>query len=221
MKEKFQKKKKLLFVAIAVVIVVTLVFLPVLFNHGKSGTTISKATLKKAVNISKLSTAEFTYEGITEKTNDKGEAIYHIYYEASVNAGMNLKDIDFDIDHNNKTVTPILPEMAISTPVIDESVIEFLPTDANVDMREVIEICKADANKEIENAPIIKETALRNMHTTIEALLMPILNSNGYKIVWQDENSTNHQSNSGADNSNSTDASTKSGNGDGDNNENA
>lgn len=181
------KKKRILPIAIAVIIVVVVVaVLSTVLTMNAAGATVSEVSLKKAVSINKLSTAEFTYEGIAEKCNDKGDVVYHIYYEASANAGMDLEKIDFKIDADKKTVTPILPEMTIDAPVIDESVIDFLPKNANVNMREVIEICKADATNEIEGTPMIKETARRNMRSTIEALLVPILESNGYKIVWEE-----------------------------------
>ncbi len=201
-----KKKKKILPMTIAVIVVVVIVaVLSTVLTMNAAGTTVSEVSLKKAVSINKLSTAEFTYEGIAEKCNDKGDVIYHIYYEASANAGMDLEKIDFKIDADKKTVTPILPEMTIDAPVIDESVIDFLPKNANVNMREVIEICKADATNEIEETPMIKETALRNMRSTIEALLVPILESNGYKIVWEDAAAEQTDKNAD-DNTNSNEA---------------
>lgn len=149
--------------------------------------------MKKAVSINKLSTAEFTYEGIAEKLNDKGEAVYHIYYKATATSGMDLSSIEFKIDQGQKTVTPILPEVSVYDPVVDESAIEYLPKDANIDLREVIDICKQDALNEVEKAPSFKETSARNMRSTIEALLVPLLESNGYSIVWDNESTSNNQ----------------------------
>ena len=183
-----KKRKRILLpiVVIVIVVVAAVAILSTVLTMNNTGATVSEVNLKKAVSINKLSTAEFTYEGIAEKCDDNGKVVYHIYYEASATAGMDLEKIDFKIDPDKKTVTPILPKMSIDTPVIDESVIDFLPKNANINMREVIQICKADASNEIKETPAIKETALRNMRSTIEALLVPILESNGYQIVWED-----------------------------------
>lgn len=180
-----KKRPRLIGIIIAVVIAVALIaILPGVFNAGNKGTTITETSLKKAVSINKLSTAEFTYEGIAEKLNDRGEAVYHIYYKATATSGMDLSSIEFKIDQDRKTVTPILPEVSVYDPVVDESAIEYLPKNANIDLREVIEICKQDALKEVEKAPAFKEASSRNMRSTIEALLVPLLENNGYSIVW-------------------------------------
>lgn len=191
--DKQKKRPRLIGIVITVVIAVLLIaILPGIFNAGNKGTTITETSLKKAVSINKLSTAEFTYEGIAEKLNERGEAIYHIYYKASATSGMDLSSIEFKIDQNQRTVTPILPEVSVYDPVVDESAIEYLPKDANIDLREVIEICKQDALREIEKAPAFKETSARNMRSTIEALLVPLLENNGYSIVWDNENASNN-----------------------------
>ena len=190
-----KKRPRLIGIVIAVVIVVALIaILPGVFNAGNKGTTITETSLKKAVSINKLSTAEFTYEGIAEKLNDRGEAVYHIYYKATATSGMDLSSIEFKIDQGQKTVTPILPEVSVYDPVVDESAIEYLPKDANIDLREVIEICKQDALNEVEKAPSFRETSARNMRSTIEALLVPLLESNGYSIVWDNESTSDNPS---------------------------
>ena len=72
-----------------------------------------------------------------------------------------------------------------------------MPKDANIDLREVIEICKQDALNEVEKAPSFKETSARNMRSTIEALLVPLLESNGYSIVWDNESTSDNPSDTG------------------------
>lgn len=214
-----KKRRILLPIAVIIVIIAVIAILPTVLTANNAGSTLSEVSLKKAVSINKLSTAEFTYEGIAEKCDENGKVIYHIYYEASATAGMDLDKIDFKIDPDKKTVTPILPEMSIDTPVIDESVIDFLPKSANVDMREVIEICKADATNEIKETPVIRETALRNMRSTIEALLVPILESNDYKILWDD--ALDKQESVETDTASTEEGSSKSEDAEGDNNESA
>lgn len=197
-RKRLSTKAKLIGIAIiAIAVILLIAFLPGAINSGKKGTTLSVVSLKQAVNISKLSTAEFAYQGITEKLNDQGKAEYHISYKTTVTSGIDMESIEFKIDHEKRTVTPVLPEVSVYDPVIDETSIDYLPKSANIDLREVIELCKQDALSEIEQAPVLKETATNNMRSTIEALLIPLLESNGYTIDWGDENASSDQDNAG------------------------
>lgn len=189
-KKKTRKKRSKISLPVIIVIVVIIIaliaILPGLVNCGNKGQTISNTTLKQALNISKLSTAELTYEGIADKVDDRGNPVYYVYYKATVDSGIDFDQINFRISDSEKTITPILPEITIGDPVIDESAIEFMPSDANAELRDVIEICKQDAANEIKDHSRFKETSLRNLHSTIEALLVPLLKGTGYSIVWDD-----------------------------------
>lgn len=171
--------------ASAVVVVVVAATAPAIFSPSK-GVTVSEATLKDAVAVSKLSTAEFTYEGIAEKTNDQGDVDYHIYYKATANSGIDMSEISFAIDEAAKTITPSLPAITIGNPVIDESSLDYLPKGASVDMREVLDVCKADMQREASQNSGLLQTAESNLRATIEALLMPILGNSGYSVAWEE-----------------------------------
>lgn len=176
-------------ITIAVAAAVIVAGLSIYEMVTSTGTTIvSKASLTKAVSISKLSTAEFTYNGIAEKLRDSdGEDVeYHVYYEARATAGIDMEKIDFQIDETNHTVTPILPEVTVGEPVVDESKLAYLPEGVDVNMREVLMLCKEDAQQEMASNPQIRETAYENLRSTVEALLMPLLKGNGYTINWTD-----------------------------------
>ena len=56
----------------------------------------------------------------------------------------------FDIDNEAKTVHPILPEIQIKQPVLDEKQFSFMPDDANIDLKTVIKTCKVDVVKEVK-----------------------------------------------------------------------
>lgn len=178
-------------ITVAVVVAVAVVGLSIYEMATSTGTTtVSKASLTKAVSISKLSTAEFTYNGIAEKLRDPdGEDVeYHVYYEARATAGIDMEKIDFQIDEANHTVTPIFPEVTVGEPVVDESKLAYLPEGVDVNLREVLMLCKEDAQREMESNPQIRETAYENLRSTVEALLMPLLKGNGYAIHWADSN---------------------------------
>lgn len=186
--KRIPKKTKLIFVfVVAVVVVLAVAFVPGIISSFGKGTTVSEATLKKAVEISKLSTAEFSYNGIAEKIDENGNAVYYIYYEATADAGIDMEAIQFKVDQDQKMITVVLPDINVDNPVIDESAIECLPHDANIDLKEVLEICKADVQREISESANIKKTAIGNIRATLEALMLPLVSDGGYTIFWEDE----------------------------------
>lgn len=182
--KKMSKKAKIAVgVVVLAVVVVLVAIVPGVFSKNQA-VTISEVSLKQAVNISKLSTAEFSYKGIATKNDDSGNPSIYIYYEATANTSVDMSQIDFVVDETGKTITPTIPPVSIDGVVIDESSLDFLPKDADADMREVIELCKADMWNEATQNPNLIEAAENNLKATIEALLMPILGDEGYSIVW-------------------------------------
>lgn len=176
--------KAVIVVAVVAVIVIVAATVPGILNSGRQGVTVSKASLKEAVSISKLSTAEFSYNGIAEKLDDQGNVAYHIYYEATAKSGIDMDQVEFDIDQANKIITVLLPPISVGSPVIDESKVEYLPSNASVMLREVIELCKNDVQRELESNTNIRKAAEENLRSTLEALLLPIIGNEGYQLQW-------------------------------------
>lgn len=145
---------------------------------------VTISTLKQVVNISDLSTARYTYNGIAVKKDDDGNVICHVYYEAYVDAGIDMSKIEFAIDEEEKTICPALPEIAVEDPVVDSSSVVFFETNPNISLSEVIEICEKDALDEVNASKQIIQTAEENLRSTIEALLTPLTKSEGYSIRW-------------------------------------
>lgn len=145
---------------------------------------VTISTLERVVNISDLSTARYTYNGIAEKKDDEGNAICHVYYEAYVDAGVDMAKISFAIDEESKTVYPTLPEITVHDPVVDSSSVDFFEANPSISLAEVIEICKKDALDEVRSSEQIIQTAEENLRSTVEALLTPLTKSEGYSISW-------------------------------------
>lgn len=176
----------------AVIIIVVLAVAGGLFSASllaNPGSTqiITSSTLERLVNISKLSTAEFVYNGIADKINDDGSTAYHVYYASSVRASIDMGEIDFDIDEEARTVTPILPNITIDDPVLDETSLQLMPRNPNSSLPELISLCKQDALTEVKSDGQIYATAQENLRSTIEALLNPLLEQSGYTLVWNDD----------------------------------
>lgn len=157
------------------------------FDEEKE-TIVSASTLMDAVDISELSTAQYTYKGIVTKySNEKQTRIKcRIYYEAKVKAGIDMGEIDFNIDEENKVVRPILPAIKITVKSVDESSIDYMPSNTKIDLKEVLSLCKDDVEKEAMSSMELLNTAENNLKSIIEALLYPILEHQGYIIKWEE-----------------------------------
>lgn len=174
--------------ACAVIIIVAIVIgVPVIQSKLNKTTYLTASQLTEVVNASKLSTAEYRYNGIADKCNDKGEAEYHVYYESTISASYDMSAITFDIDEEAKTITPHLPEPEIGDPSIDTTTLDYLPENPKANLKDVISICKADVLAEVASAGGILYTANQNMRRTMDALLVPVTEKTGYSITWPDD----------------------------------
>ena len=111
---------------------------------------ITSSQLEKAVDISELSTAEFIYNGIADKYSDGNleETECHIAYASTVKVGIALDQITFTIDEEKKTVTPVLPEITVNTVTVDPDSLSFIPQNPDVELKDIMTVCKEDALKE-------------------------------------------------------------------------
>ena len=155
------------------------------FDEGKT-TIITSSTLMDAIDISELSTAQYTYNGIAEiyKDEKKEKIKCYIKYNAKVKAGIDMKQVKFDIDDENKTVTPILPEIQINSNTVDENNISFIPDDVDIELKDALVACEEDAKHESQKSTELVDSARENLKSIIEGLIDPILKPNGYRIIW-------------------------------------
>ena len=183
------KNRKLILAAALVlaVLVVGSLFGPNVMNKIGKENVITSSQLEKAIDISQLSTAEFVYNGIAEKyDDDKPEKVEcDIAYHADVKVGIQMEDVEFEIDEENKTVTPILPEISVNIAALDENEISYIPKNPDIPLKEIIVLCKEDAVREANDSKKLYQTAEENLKAVIEALVSPILEHAGYTIKWQ------------------------------------
>ena len=183
------KNRKLILAAALVlaVLVVGSLFGPNVMNKIGKENVITSSQLEKAIDISQLSTAEFVYNGIAEKyDDDKPEKVEcYIAYHADVKVGIQMEDVEFEIDEENKTVTPILPEISVNIAALDENEISYIPKTPDIPLKEIIVLCKEDAVREANDSKKLYQTAEENLKAVIEALVSPILEHAGYTIKWQ------------------------------------
>lgn len=180
------KKKVNLMIIVAIALVAFGFWGSTVMNRPEKAQIITSSQLTKAINISQLSTAEFVYNGVAEKYSaDKPEEVEcYIAYNANVKVGIRMEDVRFEIDEEQKTVTPILPKITVNIATLDEEAISYIPKNPDITLKEIIALCKEDAMNEANNSEKLYQIAEENLRAVIEALLSPILDNAGYSIVW-------------------------------------
>lgn len=61
-----------------------------------------------------------------------------------------------------------------------------MPGKIDVELKTILSECKEDAEKEASRSTELLNTAEENVQSIIEALTYPLLEQDGYKIVWED-----------------------------------
>lgn len=181
-----QKKHYLIIILFILIVLLAIAIIIHVTNAGKKNI-ITSSTLTRAIPISELSTARFTYNGIAEIYDDEeqSEVKCHIRYNATVKAGIDIKSVNLDnINHDNKTIKPILPEINITSVNIDEKSLSFIPKKVDVTLKEVLIACQNDVLNESKNSSALLDSAENNLKLMIEAFIFPIAISQNYKIIW-------------------------------------
>lgn len=168
------------------VLIVVLAVVGVTFLKNRQHTVIlTSSTLEKVVAVSDINVTRFPYEGVADIKNKDGKHLYYVKYAATVTASADMSKMTFDIDNEAKTVHPILPEIQIKQPVLDEKQFSFMPDDANIDLKTVIKTCKVDVVKEVKADKNLYSVAEDNLKQAVTGLIMPIAEAEDYEIVWE------------------------------------
>ena len=157
------------------------------YLNGEGKTTIiTSAALADTIDIAELSTAEFRYRGIADvyKDEEKKDVLCHICYSAVVKAGIDMSKVSFDVNYDEKTVTAKLPDVSITTSVVDEDSMLVMPEKAKIELAEMLTWCEEDARNEALATGELMTAAEENLKTSIEGLLYPILTPKGYILKW-------------------------------------
>jgi len=182
--------KKLLGIILAVVAVVGIILGIVLIaNQPKpkeEKKILTTSTLKEVIDISELSTAEFYYNGVVSvaQKNNPNKIAYSVKYDSTVKVGIDAEKIRFEIDAEQKTVRPILPEIVINSVEISQKSISTIPEKTDAKLKDVLQLCQNDAKTKANKNEDLIQTATVNLQNTLTALLTPILSENGYTIIW-------------------------------------
>lgn len=146
---------------------------------------ITSSTLKKSTDIAELSSAEFRYKGIAsvyedaERTRERCK----VCYSAIVEAGIDMNKVDYEIDHESKTIIAKLPEIELKVNILDNEPMAFLPSGVDVKPDQILKYSKEDVVREANESTELRKVAQENVESVFRALLFPILNSQGYDTL--------------------------------------
>ncbi len=150
----------------------SIVFLCLLFSLngcGKKEKTSVKTEIEKTINVSKLNTAKFTYNGIAETMIDGDK--YCISYKGSVKIGIDFEKVKLSDDA--KTVT--LPQLEIQDEIVNPGEYQYLPENPDFNVKKAAEICEKDLKKEVSKNEKLWETAKNNTEQKIKNLMKPFI----------------------------------------------
>lgn len=100
-----KKSTKFIVLGIIAVICVIVLIAIIVPNKGGQMTTISEASLEKVIEINELATVDYTYNAIATAYAENNETIkYNVAYEGVVNAGIDFKKIDIQLNEEEKVI---------------------------------------------------------------------------------------------------------------------
>lgn len=119
---------------------------------GKEGgvDTVTETTLEEAVRISRLYTAEYPYNGYTAVYDgDTGEIKYYVAYEGTVKAGIDVDKISVSLEEGTGTIIILLPEIEITSPMVNAGTMEYIFTDDKYNTETVAQEAYRAANDDL------------------------------------------------------------------------
>lgn len=172
---------------VAVIIIVMLIGLATTgaFDAPEE-TIITSSTLTEVIRTAKLTTAEYIQHGIA-KAHIEGTKDGYILYYAIVRANINMAEITFEIDDEQKIVTVVVPEtFTFEVELLQDEEHQFHYYPKKKDdwtARDVAFICETDAQQKAAANTELSNRARESLVNTLESLLNPILTSKDYTLV--------------------------------------
>ena len=177
----FKKVTGILILVVLIALILGVLGSRFLSQKGSGAQVITVPTLEKIIQISELSTFTAVYNGIAEVPNEKDpeKVDYYVAYDAKVNAGIDFKKIDIQIDEEEKTIQIKLPPVYITEVQVDSGSMDFIfynsQKNESTVTQEAFKACNADVEEESEKQEAICELAKQNAVNVITALVQPIV----------------------------------------------
>ena len=144
-------------------------------------TVVTESSLEKILQISDLSSYKAVYNGVAciPDPDNEGEPSYYAAYEAEVQVGINMEQIQIQVDEEQKKVLVRLPETKINDVVVDMTSLDYIFINKKAETKDIsseaYSACIADAKEESSSNQEIIRLAEENTKDLVKALLEPLL----------------------------------------------
>ena len=144
-------------------------------------TVLTSSKLEKVLQISDLSTYKVTFNGVAA-VEAEDELLYNVAYHATVNIGLDMKEIQVTVDDSeeeNKKITVVLPNIEIVDVEVEPGSLDYIFEESSANtqdvIREALSACKEDARTECSTNELLFALARENAGNTVKALTAPLL----------------------------------------------
>lgn len=177
-------------IGIIIIIIVVIIGVCLFLYNGKESVD-TKYLIAQLEKSSELTTAKLTYKGIT-KYEDKGIAIINksnflMVYTATARAGINISDVDIDVDNIAKVVWVKVPKATILDVKVEQNDIEYFDEkfalfnfNSKEDANKAVALAEEKAKEEIAKMGIL-EMADAQSSALLKGLIQDLV-PKGYEI---------------------------------------
>lgn len=170
-----------LLLALVLAAALVLVVIPSVKARKSAPKIVSQATLEKIINVSDLSTFQATYNGVAKVSNpDNPQKIdYYVSYKAHANAGIDLSQVQIQVDDQQKIISVKLPDIKITDVSVDIGSLDYIFLNMHRNTStvsvEAYQFCINDVTEKSSSQPEIYQLAKQNAENFVEALIRPFI----------------------------------------------
>lgn len=142
--------------------------------------TVSKSSLEKILEISDLSTLDYSYNAVVDVKDENGKVKYNLAYEGEVTSGIDFSKIAIDTDDEEKVIHILIPQAEIQEVRVDTGTMDYIFEKKSFETETVTEEAYKKAIEDLEKRASMDSNLLNmaneNALDTVKALIEPWLN---------------------------------------------
>lgn len=174
------KRKSILLIIFAILILISIYEIICKFQEKKF-TITTQSSLEKIIEISELSTIEYTYNAIATKykdnVQDENNVEYYVSYEGIVTVGIDFNAIKIEPNEEEKKIVITLPEVEKHDILVNMGTMEYIyvknAKEQDKISQEAYLLCKEDLKNRVSKEVDIEKNARENAISAVEALFEP------------------------------------------------
>lgn len=174
--------KKLVCIILAAVIVAGLVlFVKAKIDESRKETprvtTVTASSLEKVLEVSQLSTMNFTYNAVACVRSPEGDPRYYVAYEGVVTAGIDASKVEILVDDEAKIIRIKLPEVEIQNVYVHNGSLEYIFVKKKYNTAEIApeayEACTRELRGAAGGESLLFSMAKENAQAEVKAMFAP------------------------------------------------